>query len=148
MEIVLYQPDIPQNAGNIARTCSVIGAKLTMVAPLGFSLAARHLKRSGLDYWNDLTLQVIDDLEGYLLAENRPFYFFSSKAKKEYTDLIYPPDPILIFGSESAGLPEKYWEKWEERFLKIPMKPGARCLNLATSVGIAVYEPIRQEKFS
>lgn len=144
MEVILVEPDIPQNVGNIARTASVTGTKLTLVRPLGFSLASRHLKRAGLDYWKELNLEIIEDLDSYLLERGCPFYFFSSKAKKRYTEVNYTNETMLIFGSETKGLPSRLVEKWENNYLTIPMKEGARCLNLATSVGIAVYEGVRQ----
>lgn len=143
MKIILYQPQIPQNTGNIVRTCSVTGTDLILVKPLGFSVHDRWLKRAGLDYWEGVNVSFIDDLEGYLEATEAPFYFFSSKAAKNYTEVPYAEDSLLIFGSETSGLPHLYSEKWPERFVTIPMRPQARCLNLATSVGVALYESLR-----
>lgn len=148
MQIILFQPQIPQNTGNIVRTCSVTGAKLVLVKPLGFSTSDRWLKRSGLDYWEGVDVQMIDDLLTYLEQADFPFYFLSSKTQKLYTDVEYTRDTALIFGSETSGLPEIFSEKWPERFVTIPMLPNARCLNLATSVGIALYEQIRQTRIS
>lgn len=144
MEIVLFQPQIPQNTGNVVRTCSVTGASLTLVTPLGFSITDRWLKRAGLDYWEGVSVNLIDDLVSYLESSNRPFSFFSSKAKNLYTDVAYSNDHILIFGSETTGLPAQLIERWPDRAVKIPMISGSRCLNLATSVGIGLYEAIRQ----
>lgn len=144
MKIILFQPQIPQNTGNIVRTCSVSGSGLILVEPLGFSLSDRWLKRAGLDYWEGVNVERIDNLEKYLDQTPHPFYFFSSHAKKTYTDIIYAPDSMLIFGSETAGLPSLYREKWPDHFVTIPMLAEKRCLNLATSVGIATYEVIRQ----
>lgn len=144
VKIILFQPQIPQNTGNIVRTCSVTGIGLILVRPLGFSITDRWLKRAGLDYWEGVDVQLIDDLEQFLLHSSSNFYFFSSKASKYYTDVCYKPDDLLIFGSETAGLPPQFFEKWPERFVKIPMLPQSRCLNLATSVGIAAYEAVRQ----
>lgn len=144
MKIILYQPQIPQNTGNIVRTCSVTGIGLILVRPLGFSITDRWLKRAGLDYWEGVDVQIIDDLEQFLLHSSSNFYFFSSKAGKYYTDVSYKPDDFLIFGSETAGLPPQFFEKWPDSFVKIPMLPQSRCLNLATSVGIAAYEAVRQ----
>lgn len=128
------------------RTCSVTGTDLVLVKPLGFSTSDRWLKRSGLDYWEGVDVEMIDDLMEYLEKKTTPFYFLSSKAKKQYTDIHYTPADALIFGSETSGLPEIFLERWPERFVTIPMLPGARCLNLATSVGITLYEALRQSK--
>jgi tRNA (cytidine/uridine-2'-O-)-methyltransferase len=144
MNIVLYQPQIPQNTGNIARTCSVTGAQLTLVRPFGFSTASRHLKRAGLDYWEELNIVELEDLSSYLEQTAAPFYFFSSKATKFYTDAAFKPNSQLIFGSETMGLPDLFWQKWPDRFYRIPMKKGARCLNLSTSAAIVLYEAFRQ----
>lgn len=141
MKIVLFRPQIPQNTGNIARTCSVTGTEMVLVRPLGFSTASRHLKRAGLDYWNDLQVQEIDDLEAHL---NHSFFFFSSKAKECYTSASYTKDSMLIFGSEESGLPPEFFQKWPDRFYRIPMKRGARCLNLACSAAVVLYEALRQ----
>lgn len=145
MKIVLYQPQIPQNTGNIVRTCSVTGSDLILVRPLGFSLSDRWLKRAGLDYWEGVHYEVIDSLEEYLEKTNSPFYFFSSHASKHYTEASYTPDCLLIFGSETSGLPPHLHANYKEKMVKIPMLPNKRCLNLATSVGIGVYEVQRQE---
>lgn len=147
MKIVLYQPQIPQNTGNIVRTCAVTGSDLILVRPLGFSITDRWLKRAGLDYWEGVDVQIIDDLEAALEQSKSPFYFFSSKAKQAYTSLGYDRDSWLIFGSETAGLPAAFNMKWKDRYASIPMRPEARCLNLATSVGIVVYEAWRQQGF-
>ncbi|MCB1181532.1 MAG: tRNA (cytidine(34)-2'-O)-methyltransferase [Chlamydiia bacterium] len=146
MEVILYQPDIPQNTGNIARTCAACEASLKLVPPLGFALTSRHMKRAGLDYWNEVHWGCIDDLESYLNTINKPFYLFSSHAKKEYTEISYTEDAVLIFGSETKGLPRRLMEKWEEWCVTIPMKAGVRCLNLSNSVAIALYEAKRQNK--
>lgn len=149
MKVILYQPQIPQNTGNIVRTCSVTGSDLILVKPLGFSLADRWLKRAGLDYWEGVNMEVIESLETLLLNTSSPFYFFSSKATKLYTEVSYAPNDLLIFGSETSGLPPNLIAQWPERAVTLPMIPqGGRCLNLATSVGIALYEAWRQLKFS
>lgn len=147
MKIILFQPQIPQNTGNIVRSCAVTGNELILVRPLGFSTTDRWLKRSGLDYWEGVDVQFIDDLEEYLNNTPYPFYFFSSKAKQSYVDVSYKTDDILVFGSETAGLPPHITERWVERCVTLPMIPGARCLNLATTVGIAIYEAWRQQGF-
>lgn len=148
MQIILFQPQIPQNTGNIIRTCKAINAKLALVKPLGFSLNERHMKRAGLDYCKDFEIELIDDLPLYLKKNRRPFFFFSSKAKRSYTEISYPPDPILIFGSETTGLPLSYFDLYPEQFITLPMAPGARCLNLSNTVAIAAYEARRQHAFS
>ena len=130
------------------RTCSVTGASLILVKPLGFSVSSRHLKRAGLDYWENVEVTLIDDLFTFLSSTNLPFYFFSSHAKKLYTDISYTKEDLLIFGSETAGLPSIFWEKWPERFCTIPMKEGKRCLNLASAASIVLYEAWRQRSFA
>lgn len=147
MKIILFQPQIPQNTGNIVRTCAVTGTDLLLVEPLGFSLQDRWLKRAGLDYWEEVSVRPIPDLESHLKKTSSPFYFLSSQAKLPYSEIPFSHDAELIFGSEDAGLPDKMWKEWPDRFYKIPMKPNTRCLNLATSVGIVLYEGLRQQKF-
>lgn len=149
MKVILYQPQIPQNAGNIVRTCAVTGCDLLMVRPLGFSTHDRWLKRAGLDYWEGVRVEFMDtqDLESYLDQTSSSFYFFSSKANRLYCEVSYQSTDLLIFGSETAGLPSHFFEKWPDHFVTIPMCPEARCLNLATSVGIGVYEAWRQQGF-
>lgn len=147
MKIVLTQPQIPQNTGNIVRLCAVTGCSLMLVPPLGFSLASRHLKRAGLDYWNEVEITVEEQLEEKLASISAPFYFFSSKAKTLYTEKKYTQDSWLIFGSETTGLPAEWHQRWPEHFVTLPMIPGNRCLNLANSASIAVYEAWRQQDF-
>ncbi len=147
MKIVLFQPQIPQNTGNVVRTCSVTGTDLVLVRPLGFSTQNRWLKRAGLDYWEGVAVDEIDDLASYLEASRSPFFFFSSKCSRLYTEASYPSDSILVFGSETTGLPSLFREKWEDRFYTLPMLEGQRCLNLATSAGIVLYEALRQNHF-
>lgn len=148
MQIVLYQPQIPQNAGNIVRTCAVTGSSLTMVKPLGFSTQDRWLKRAGLDYWEGVSVELIDDLQGMLKATGSNFYFFSSKSTKPYTEIAYGRDDLLIFGSETSGLSERFLELWPERFYTIPMLPEKRCLNLSNAVAVVTYEAWRQQGFA
>ena len=148
MKIILFQPDIPQNTGNIVRTCSVTRSSLSLVRPLGFSVSSRHLKSAGLDYWNEVEIEYIDNLEEQLLKETKPFYFFSSKAKTPYTEISFNKDAILIFGSETSGLPDVFFEKWPEKFFTIPMATDARCLNLSNSVSIVLFEGLRQQQFA
>lgn len=148
MKIILYQPQIPQNTGNIVRTCSVTGTDLILVEPLGFSIGDRWLKRAGLDYWEGVSVSTISDLESYLSESDLSFYFFSSKAHLIYTEINYTSSDMLVFGSETSGLSEIFFKRWPEKFVKIPMVEDSRCLNLATSVGIALYEAWRQQGFS
>jgi len=146
MQIVLYQPEIPQNTGNIIRTCNITNTSLLIVTPFSFSLSEKNLKRAGLDYINDVKLEKIDDLEKYL-EDKSSFYFFSSKVKKKYTDVNYKKESLLIFGNETSGLPKTFYEKYKKYFITIPMKKNARCLNLSNSVSIALYEALRQNNF-
>lgn len=148
MKIVLFQPQIPQNTGNIARTCAATRSSLILVRPLGFSTQSRWLKRAGLDYWEDVQVEEIDDLSLYLEQTNSPFFFFSSKTQKRYTEAPYSTDSLLIFGSETSGLPTPIWDRWNERFYTIPMAPGQRCLNLANSAAVVLYEALRQTNFN
>jgi tRNA (cytidine/uridine-2'-O-)-methyltransferase len=146
MEIVLFQPQIPQNTGNIARTCAVTNTKLILIRPLGFQLTDRFMQRAGLDYWDEVNLTTFDTLDAYLEQIQLPFYFFSSKAIKKFTEVDLT-NCALIFGSESHGLPPEIEEKYREHFVTLPMKQGSRCLNLATSAGIGLYEALRQRDF-
>ena len=145
MRIVLFAPEIPQNTGNVARSCAVTGAQLLLVRPLGFNLTDKHLKRSGLDYWNDVDVQIVDSLEEAL---NGPTYFFSTKGNKLYTNIMFERNACLVFGSETAGLPVWVHEKWPQQFYKVPMRPQARSLNLSNTVAIVLYEALRQHHFS
>lgn len=147
MKIILFQPEIPQNTGNIARTCSVTGTGLILVRPLGFNTSSRMLKRSGLDYWQDVDILEIDDLEIFLEQTKSPFYFFSSKTKKSYTEAKYETDALLIFGSETSGLPKIFHQKYKDRFLTIPIQENKRCLNLSNAAAIVLFEALRQQEF-
>ncbi len=148
MKVILYQPQIPQNTGNVVRTCSVTGTELVLVKPLGFSIANRHLKRAGLDYWEGINIEFIDNLEEYLSQTDATPYFFSSHAQKSYTSISFKGNDLLIFGSETFGLHENFRKKWPDNFYRIPMIENSRCLNLATSVGVVVYEGLRQLNFA
>lgn len=145
MEIVLYQPEIPQNTGNIARTCAVTRTRLVLVEPLGFSLSERQLKRAGLDYWSALEMECVESLEP--LLEDGDFYLFSTKGVQSYCDVTYQGSERLIFGPESRGLPADLLERYPDRVVRLPMIDEARSLNLAVSVGIALYEALRQTGF-
>ena len=142
LHIVLHQPEIPQNTGNIGRTCVAVDAKLWLVRPLGFRIDTHHLRRAGLDYWNHLDWEVVDDWAD--LQEKLPgrYWFFSKSATRLYTDVLFEPGDVLVFGSETQGLPNSLMPP--ESTLRIPIAGPVRSLNLSTSVGIAAYEPIRQ----
>lgn len=146
LRVVLYQPEIPQNTGNIARTCAATHTPLHLVEPLGFRITDRHLKRAGLDYWPQVTLQVHPDLQSLRaeLAHCR-WVFFSARSQQVYYEFCFLPGDCLVFGSESAGLPRRILEARPECVLSIPMdRSRVRSLNLSTTVGIALYEAIRQ----
>ncbi len=148
IHVVLLEPEIPQNTGNIARTCAATGASLHLIKPLGFSIDDKHMKRAGLDYWDSLDLHVYENLEEfYEKNPNAIVYYFSKKAKHVYSEIDYPDDVYLCFGRESVGLPEELLKKNEDRSLRMPMKEGLRSLNLSNTVAIAVYEVLRQQGF-
>ena len=148
MRVVLFQPQIPQNTGNIVRSCAVTGAQLTLITPLGFSLSARQLRRAGLDYWEGVDVEQSDSLEHCIESYSGIPYFFSSKGERSFADVSYKSDDLLIFGSEPSGLPSWVFEQYPEQCVRIPMRKGVRCLNLATSVGIGLYEAWRQQGYS
>lgn len=147
MKIVLYQPEIPQNTGNIVRTCAVTGAGLYLVRPFGFSLSDRKLKRAGLDYWDEVSIKMIDDLTPFLENATHRFFFFSAHAEKIYSDIAFERDDFLIFGSETKGLPQEYWDRFPDLFYTIPRRSTTRCLNLANAASIVLYESWRQQGF-
>lgn len=148
INIVLYCPEIPQNTGNISRTCAVTGARLHIIKPTGFEISDRTLKRAGLDYWDKLDVTYYENYEDFLRQnENAELYFFSAHAEKSYANIVYPDNVYLIFGRESVGLPKDLIEKNNDRSLRIPMRKTLRCLNLSNSVAIAVYEVLRQKNF-
>ena len=144
--IVLYSPQIPQNTGNIVRTCAITGSNLVLVEPLGFKTSSRMLRRAGLDYWDGVNVKIISDLEVFL-SSTGSFYFYSSKAKQNYSSIIYKSGDILVFGSETSGLPKDIRIKWPNNFYTIPMISNQRCLNLSNAVAIVIYEAWRQQKF-
>jgi tRNA (cytidine/uridine-2'-O-)-methyltransferase len=148
IHIALVEPEIPQNTGNIARTCAATGTGLHLVRPLGFSIDDRYLKRAGLDYWDKVLVSVSDSF-----AELREkyagftFFYASTKAGKVYTEVDYPRDCFLVFGKETAGLPETLLESNREYCIRIPMRPGIRSLNLSNSAAVILYEVLRQQGF-
>ena len=153
LQVVLVEPEIPQNTGNIARTCAATGCPLHLIRPLGFSLEDRYLKRAGLDYWPLLTLTVHDSWDAFWAAPNgalhgaAPFWLLSTKAARAYTDADLSADAFLVFGKETAGLPEALLRAHRERALRIPIRGGARSLNLSNSVAVVVFEAMRQRGF-
>lgn len=147
LHIVLVEPEIPQNAGNIARTCAVTGASLHLVGPMGFQPEEKKLRHAGLDYWQFLDISYYDSLADFFQKTQGNFFFFSTKAQKRYTDVQYPDASYLFFGKESAGLPETLLFQHPERTIRIPMMDSMRSLNLANSVAIGTYEVLRQWDF-
>ena len=148
MHIVLVEPEIPGNTGNIARLCAATGASLHLVRPLGFSVDVRYLKRAGLDYWHLVDIHYYDSVEEVLAAyPDAPRFLLTTHAHRSYTRVEYTKDSLLIFGKESAGLPEAFRMAHEDECIRIPMVPEARSLNLANSVSIVLYEALRQVHF-
>lgn len=147
LNIVLVEPEIPQNTGNIARTCAVTGARLHLIEPLGFKIDDKKLKHAGLDYWKYLDITVYKDLEEFFEKNKGSFFFFSTKAKNVYSDVEYPDNAFLFFGKESKGLPEKLLFENPDTTVRIPMMDEARSLNLSNSAAVAVYEVLRQWQF-
>lgn len=148
MHIVLVEPEIPQNTGNIARTCAATGATLHLIKPLGFSLEDKYLKRAGLDYWRLMTYRVYENYEDFLSQNpGASLFFFSTKAPRDYAAASYPDGAYLVFGRETRGLDEALLRREYERCVRIPMRPDARSLNLSNSVAIALYEALRQQDF-
>lgn len=143
--VVLYEPEIPQNTGNIARLCACTGANLYLIGKLGFSLSSKYTKRAGLDYWDSVNIQKVDTLE-QLQSEfkDATFYYLTTKSKKSFFDVKFKEGDFLVFGPETRGLPEDLLCKNEETAITIPMLEGQRSLNLSNSVSIVVYEAIRQ----
>ena len=155
LDIVLLEPEIPQNTGNIARTCVAIGARLHLVGPLGFSLEDRYLKRAGLDYWFDLDVTLWDHLDDCLDALGRTetaegpagIFYATTKASASYADAAYPERTVLVFGPESRGLPVPLLLARPERCIRIPMIAGKRSLNLSNAVAVVAFEVLRQSGF-
>lgn len=145
LNIVLVEPQIPQNTGNISRTCAVTGAKLHLIRPFGFEISDKHLKRAGLDYWDKLDISYYDNLQDFF--EKNPdgnYFYFTTKGKNVHSDAEYPDNSFLFFGREDAGLPEELLYKNPNTCVRIPMRNELRSLNLSNSVAIAVYEVLRQ----
>lgn len=148
LQVVLVEPEIPPNTGNVSRTCVVAGCHLHLVRPLGFSLEDRYLRRAGLDYWPDLALTVHDGWAPCLAGlGTRPLWLFSAAGSAPHTGVRFGPDDALVFGRESTGLPAAILEAHPDRWVRLPMRPGQRSLNLSNAVAVAVYEALRQNGF-
>ncbi len=148
LNIVLLEPEIPANTGNIGRTCVAAGARLHLIEPLGFSLSAKALKRAGMDYWKDLDVTTYIDYSDFL--DKNPgakIYMATTKARKVYTEVSYEPDSYIMFGKESAGIPEEILVENKENCVRIPMMGEIRSLNLGNSAAIVLYEALRQNGF-
>ncbi len=148
LNIVLYCPEIPQNTGNISRTCVVTGARLHIIKPIGFEISDRTLKRAGLDYWDRLDVTYYENYGDFLTKnEGADLYFFTQKGVKSYCEVSYPDGAFLVFGRESVGLDEDLILKNLSKTVRIPMLSGNRCLNLSNAVAVATYEVLRQWNF-
>ena len=152
LNIVLVEPEIPQNTGNIARTCAAIGAKLHLVYPLGFSISEKQVKRAGLDYWDKLEIEEHTTFNEFLkkyVPENNNMFFVTTKGKHVYSDVEYATmdEVFLLFGKETKGLPEDVLQKYLDKTIRIPMREGLRSLNLSNSVAIVAYDVFRQSGF-
>lgn len=144
INIVMVEPEIPQNTGNVARTCAATGARLHIVKPMGFNIDDKKLKRAGLDYWHYLDITYYENLEDFFSKNEGAFFYFTTKGRKAHSDVSYPDNCYLLFGKETKGLPEELLIKNPERCVRIPMQGEIRSLNLSNSVAIAVYEALRQ----
>lgn len=147
LNIVLVEPQIPQNTGNIARTCAITGAALHLVKPMGFTVTDKHLKRAGLDYWDKLDITYYDGIDDFFSKNEGQFFFFTTKARKCHSDVSYSGKVYLIFGREDKGLPEELLYANGDRCVRIPMRNTLRSLNLSNSAAIAVYEALRQNDY-
>ena len=149
INIVLLEPEIPQNTGNIARTCAATGSALHLIEPMGFTVTDAKLKRAGLDYWNKLDITYYKNIDDfYEKTAGGSYFYFSTKAPRCYTDIEYPDEFYLIFGKESRGIPEEILKKNLDKCVRIPMLENLRSLNLSNSAAIAVYEVLRQRRFA
>ena len=148
LNVVLHEPEIPANTGNIGRTCVAAGARLHLIEPLGFRIGEKELKRAGLDYWDKLDVRVYDNFEDFLEKnQGAKIYMATTKAQKTYAEVSYEEDCYIMFGKESAGIPEEILVEHEDTAIRIPMIGDIRSLNLSNSVAIVVYEALRQHGF-
>ena len=146
--IVLVEPEIPQNTGNVARTCAATGARLHLVGPMGFKIDDKKLKRAGLDYWHLLDITYYKNLDEFFEKNQGTFYYFTTKAVHNYCEVSYQDGDYLVFGKETAGLPERLLYENRDFCVRLPMISDARSLNLSNSVAVGVYEALRQTGFS
>ncbi len=144
LNIVLLEPQIPQNTGNISRTCAVTGARLHLIRPFGFEIDDKHLKRAGLDYWDKLDISYYDNIEQFYEKNSGEYFYFTTKGRSVHSDVEYPDNAYLIFGREDRGIPEEILYHNENHCVRIPMRNNLRSLNLSNSVAIGVYEVLRQ----
>lgn len=148
MNIVLLEPEIPYNTGNIGRTCAATNTSLHLIKPLGFDLDEKHIKRAGLDYWNRLELYIYESFGDFMEKRNYPRVIMAStKARKSYCDVVYEDNDFIMFGKESAGIPESILRKNRDCCVRIPMVKGTRSLNLSNAVAIVLFEALRQQGF-
>jgi tRNA (cytidine/uridine-2'-O-)-methyltransferase len=148
IHIVLVEPEIPANTGNVARTCAVTGSALHLVEPLGYTIDDKHLKRAGLDYWHMLDVRIHESLDAFLEKHGKaPLFLSSTKSDVRYTEFCYPEGSFLLFGKETRGLPETLLRAYPERAMRIPMLPQARSMNLSNAVAVVVFEVLRQRNF-
>ena len=148
MKVVLYMPEIPQNTGNIARTCAATGTDLYLIEPLGFRLEDKYLKRAGMDYFGLVNITVLPSFDQFMkMFPDAQYHFATTKAPRSYTEVSYRPDDVLVFGCETKGLPESLLSRVYDRCIRIPMRQEARSLNLSNSVAIILYEALRQQDF-
>ena len=149
MNIILHEPEIPQNTGNIGRTCVATGAKLHLIKPIAFDTSEKAVRRSGLDYWQYLNISYYDSFDDFLIKNHNPQVFMvETKGSKYYTDANFTEDSFIMFGKETKGIPEEILNKYPENCIRIPMIPSSRSLNLANSVAIVLYEALRQNGFA
>lgn len=149
LNIVLHEPEIPANTGNIGRTCCATGTRLHLIGPLGFSLSEKALKRAGMDYWEHLDVTVYDDYQDFLNKNpGAKIYYATTKAPNVYSEVKYEKDCYIMFGKESAGIPEEILVNNQETCVRIPMNPEIRSLNLSNSVAVVLYEALRQNEFA
>lgn len=146
--IVLVEPEIPQNTGNIARTCAATGSVLHLIEPMGFSIDEKHVRRAGLDYWHLVTVKTYKNTADFFEKNKGTFYYVSTKAEKTYCDVTFNENDYLVFGKETKGLPEDMLRRNRSSCIRIPMSAQARSLNLSNSVAIVVYEALRQTGFN
>jgi len=149
LNVVLHEPEIAMNTGNIGRTCAVTGSKLHLIRPLGFFIDDKKLARAGMDYWHSLNITYYDNFADFVLKNNNPkIYIVETTAQKLYTEVAFEPDAFIMFGKESGGIPANILQNYTDTTIKIPMREGSRSLNLASCASIVIYEALRQHSFT